>query len=248
MRKHIISSGYSLVLAIITQLLLAPLPCRAGSLLPLTLDPTSPVVLGINGTLSYDANTGLIHSTMDALTYNSSALPDGFAFFSGTAQATIDFYVNQAGTFDHNGAGTRLTGQLDLDGDGKIDVSSDASNPLLHGTVTAFGADVAGPPTRAFDGYFQIQGGELTQTIALSGGGTLFGGFPITGATGAFILFGENVTGGTLGDFTRNFSSSSVKGNIGIAVPEPGAQVMMLIGAAMLGMLHLMMRRASGRH
>jgi hypothetical protein len=50
------------------------------------------------------------------------------------------------------------------------------------------------------------------------------------GLTGGLLLDAENVTGGTLGDFTNNFYSSSVKPKIGVLVPEPRAIVSALTG------------------
>ena len=116
---------------------------------------------------------------------------------------------------------------------------------LLSGPITAFGADPPGPPTRAFNGFFLIQGGALTQTITLSGGGTVFGGFPVGGQPGGFLLLAENVTSGILGNFAQDFASTNGKSNIGVATPEPGAWILAGTGAATLAGWGRLRRRGS---
>jgi hypothetical protein len=225
-------------------LLITPI-CRASGPLNIDFDPNAPIILSIGGTLSYDAGSGKFHSESDALTYNSNNVPNGFATFTGTNppnKVIIDLNVNPDGSFNSNGTGIVITGSLDLDGDGTVDVSGGKSNPLLFGSITNFGSDPAGPPTVTFQGLFSIDGGQLTQDIPLSGGGSVFGGFP-KGGIGAFILFAENVTSGTLGDFSSSFSSNSVKDNEGVFIPEPATAALGLVGAAMLGLFGRVLRR-----
>src|SRR5262249_50143663 len=74
-----------------------------------------------------------------------------------------------------------------------------------------------------------IAGGLLTQPIPLSGGGTLPALFSV-GDPGVFFLDAENVTAGTLGDFTASFASTNVKSEVVAAVPEPPAWLLLLLG------------------
>jgi len=222
--------------------------CKAD-LLPFTLSSDHPVTLGINGTLTYDLATGQFHSETDLLTYSANFLPNGFVFYS-SGRTVIDLFVDTAGNRLPGGSGLTMTGELDLDEDGIDDVSGDAISPLLFGRVLAFGAEPAGPPTRVFNGLWEIEGGALTGPIALSGGGSVFGGFPQgTEPPGGFFLFAENASNGTLGDFTADFSSDSVKDNVGVPVPEPGSMALMLVGAALVGTIVRIRNRSarSGR-
>ena len=205
-------------LAVSLLLLLSPSIGRAD-FLPIILDPTKEIILDINGTLSYNATTGNFHSVSTALTYAPAPQASGFAFFAPGSKVTIDLFVKNSGGFNANGTGFNIKGSLDLDGDGNADVSGD----LLDGTITNFGAQPAGPPTWVSNGTFTVTGGMLTNNmIPLSGGGTWDGGFPV-GDTGGFFLYAEDVTQGTLGDFSHDFSSGNVKSNEGLAqtVPEP---------------------------
>jgi hypothetical protein len=158
-------------------------------------------------------------SALTRLTYNSPAVHGGFARFTGVGQTTIDLFVDHGGNFQISGTGFTLTGQVTLG-------AQTFNGTLLTGTITAFGADAAGPPTREFDGLFAVTGGQLTQNN---------GSFRV-GESPGFILFAENVTGGTLGDFTHAFSSSSVKGPAGptVSTPEPATLALALCGAGAL--------------
>ncbi len=214
--------------------------CHAG-LLNFQLNPNGPVVLGINGSLSFDSSTGEFSSTTVPLTFSSPTLPGGgFVRFSGATE-TIDLFVNSDGTFRGNGTGFDLTGALSIGG-------TNISGTLLTGSITDFGADSAGPPTLAFNGLFKITGGLLTAPIALDGGGTLPTQFPLGAAPGGFILFAETVASGTLGDFTSSFSSTSVKKNDGLvlaSVPEPATVWLLVIGlAAIIGFVGITKRTA----
>lgn len=226
-------------------LVLVPAGSCQGGLIQFSLDPNYPVILGINGSLTYNAATQQFHSETDLLTYSADFLPTGFVFFS-SGRTVIDLLADSAGNLVSGLAGLKMTGELDLDEDGTIDVAGDAATPLLFGQVLAFGAEAAGPPTRVFNGLWEIQGGKLTETIALSGGGSVFGGFPqgpSTSTFGGFFLFAENVTSGTLGDFTSDFSSDSVKDNVGVVTPEPTSLAMGLAGGSLLGAFGYVRRR-----
>jgi hypothetical protein len=227
-----------LALALGVTLLPAPSACRAD-LLPVTFAPGAPIVSGSNGSLSYNASTGDFHTTLMApsLVYAAPFVqPRGFAVFSGSF--TLDLLVDQAGNFVANGTGLTLTGNVTING-------ANFSGPLLTGTLTGFGAQAAGPPSLSFDGTYTITGGLLTQTKTGTGGSQVFGGYPL-GQAGGFILVAENVTGGTLGDFTQNFSSGSVKPQVGVLAPGPSAWALFLTGAVALAGWRGMRRTAAG--
>lgn len=201
-------------------------PGRAD-LLPIMLDSNKPVITGVNGTLTYNAMTGNFHSETAAVAYTSPAFPFG-SFSSG--MTTIDLNVDAAGNFVSSGTGLTTAGSLDLDGD-SID---DVSGTLLFGRVLNFGADAAGPPTVAFNGTFAVEGGALTQPILLSGGGMAAAEFVIGRDVGGFFIFAENVSSGTLGDFSADFSSDNTKDLIGAIVPEPASWLLGLVGVGTL--------------
>jgi hypothetical protein len=213
--------------------LLLPVSSARGDLLNFVLDPSSPIIFGINGNLAYNASTGDFQSKSTALTYSPAPQASGFALFSGTPKISIDLKVDNTGAFQSAGAGIHITGKLDLDGDGNADVSGD----LLDGVINNFGAQAAGAPTWLANGTFTITGGELTNSsIPLTGGGTWDGGFP-TGTLGGFYLYAENVSQGTLGDFTKNFSSTRVKSDVGL-VPEPSTWALAAAALAMLAFFY----------
>jgi hypothetical protein len=233
-------------------LIAAPV-CRAD-LVAFTSNPNYAVVVDSNGTLAYDASTGNFQSDSTPLSYTSpftvSNDGGGVAFFTGdgsTNDISVNLLVNPDGSFKGGGTGITITGSIDIDGDGIDDVVTSGPNtPLLTGDIYAFGAQAAGPPVIEFDGLFTITGGLLTQNVFLSGGGSTFGGFPL-GATGGFILNAENVTSGTLGDFTQDFSSDAVKATADVAtVPEPATSSFLLAGVALLWMMRHRTRRGPG--
>jgi hypothetical protein len=211
--------------------LLLLVPAVHAEILNITLNPTGQLIFSDNGSLSYNAATGNFHSESVAATYTPAPAPGGFAVFSGMATVTEDLFVDKNGKFVSNGIGLRVTGSLDLDGDGIIDVSGNNAHPLLFGEITNFGADAPGPPTRTFNGLFTIQGGTLTGVIPLSGGGTAKG-FPVGATNGGFFLFAESVTSGILGNFQADFSSDRVKDQEGLVLPEPSAWILASVGAA----------------
>lgn len=240
MKLHICPSRLGLMSALGALCLLAPSTGRAD-LLPVNFLPGAPVVSGSNGGLSYNALTEDFHVTLTgpSLIYAAPfVLPRGFAPISSGSLA-LDLMVDHNGAFVTNGTGLRLTGTVNVNG-------AVFTGTLLTGTITDFGSEAAGPPTRTFDGLFTITGGTLTATEAGSGGKPVFGGFP-AGGPGGFILSAENVTSGTLGDFTRDFSSSSVKPEVGVATPEPSSWVLLLTSALMLGAWQLRRKRLLAR-
>jgi hypothetical protein len=154
---------------------------------------------------------------------------------------TIDFFVDTSGKLVSNGLGFQVSGSLDFNGHGTV------TGVLLTGTIILFAAPPAGPPTQSFGGLFAITGGLLTQEIVLNDGETVFGGFPV-GALGGFFLSAENVTQGTLGDFTADFASTSVKDQAGIAgVPQPSSWALALLGSTEVGILDFIRRRRRKR-
>jgi hypothetical protein len=219
-----------LALALGIQCLLVPSIGRA-EFLSVNFQPGAPIISGSNGGLTYNTSTEdfKVALTGPSLVYAAPfVLPHGFALLSGSL--TIDLRVDDNGKFVSNGSGLELTGTGTINGA----VFGGNNNPLLTGTITDFGSQAAGPPSRSFDGFFTITGGALTQTETGSGGKPVSGGFPI-GGSGGFILSAENVTSGTLGDFSRDFSSSSVKPEVGVATPEPSSLALLLSAAVALG-------------
>jgi hypothetical protein len=234
--KRLNSVGPASVLAMSAIILLAA-PARSGygDLVNPGFVPNAPAIEADFANLSYNASTKVFDVSVNdpnLLTYFTQQFFPLGGFFDPAVPASLDInlLVDNNGNFKANGLGITLTGAIDVDGDGIDDVSG----TLLNGTVTAFGSQTAGPPTRSFDGLFDITGGLLSQTIDLSTGGTLFGGFPV-GATGGFLLAAENVTSGILGNFAASFSSDSVKVDpISTVVPEPGGLVLVLSGIVIL--------------
>jgi hypothetical protein len=193
-------AGPALAVALLS--LAAPPPCPAG-----------PVILNYNGRLTYDAGTGNFHSDLTPLSYTDDG---GVTLFTGPGATSIDLLVDHSGAFLSSGTGFQLTGTVHAGG-------MDFSGDLPHGPITAFAADLPGPPTRHFNGSFDITGGALT----------MLPDFP-AGSPSAFILYAEDVTVGTLGDFTHNFASDSVKGPGPAPAPEPAAWVLGLVGAGVV--------------
>jgi hypothetical protein len=216
---------FGIALAVGVYWLVAPPLCRAGPLLPLDFQPGAPNVSGSNGSLTYNAATGDFQAALTgaSLVYSApSVAPRGFVPFSGSLM--MDLTVDHNGNFVSNGTGLVLTGTVTING-------AIFTGTLLTAKITAFGADDAGPPTRAFDGLFEITGGALTTTQPGTGGQDVSGGFPV-GSLGGFMLSAEDVTSGTLGDFTRSFSSTTNKPLIGVLTPEPSTIALVLTGAA----------------
>ena len=204
----------AIALGALSLLLLAPPVARAGQLLDYT--PGLPSITALNGTLAYNASTGDFSSTSTAAFIVTSS---DFGFFDDSSMLNIDLIVKKDGDFVSNGTGLVLTGSVMVDGQA---YTGDASSPLLSGVITAFGSQVAGPPSLSFDGFFTVQGG------AMSG---LFG----VGSTSAFLLEAESVTSGILGDYQADFSSDSVKATVSTVTPEPATATLALIAAAVGG-------------
>jgi hypothetical protein len=207
-------------------------------LLPVNFAPGAPIVGGSSGGLTYTASTGELKMTLSGPTLTFAAPfvnnQNHFVFITG-GSLTIDLIVDQNGNLVSNGTGVTLTGTTTING-------ASFSGTLLTGTLTGFGAQPAGPPSFTFDGYFNITGGQLTTTKTGTGGSQVFGGFPL-GQLGGFLLDAENVTKGTLGDFTHDFTSTSIKPSVGVLAPEPGSLVLFLTGTLVLGGW----KRVSGR-
>jgi hypothetical protein len=215
---------------VLCALLLACGSSRAGGLIPITLDPNGPTIQGlIGGTLSYNASTGeFLSQTIPTVLSAGSLPPPPPTLFDFTGTTSIDLFVNTDGSFRGNGSGLSISGGTLTLGDGTT-----VTGPFLTGTITAFGAQPAGPPTLVFDGLFQVTGGSLTAPIALNGGGNLPAVFTV-GQTAGFIVNAENVTSGTLGDFMSSFSSNSVKDVEGAIVPEPWSVFQGLTGIGLV--------------
>jgi hypothetical protein len=226
-------------LALGIQLWVAPCSCRAG-FVPVIFQAGSPTVTGSNGGLSYKVSTGDFNVAVTAptLTLNGAFINPSTTHFAiiTSPRLVIDVLVDTNGNFVGNGTGVLLLGSVtfSLSDGGSVTFSgTSTANPLLSGSITAFGAPAAGPPSLTFDGLFTLTGGALTTTKTDSKGNPVFGGFPL-GGPGGFLLDAENVTGGTLGDFTHDFSSSSVKPTVGVVVPAPATLTLLLAGAAVL--------------
>jgi hypothetical protein len=216
------------VFPVVCALLLAAAPSWAGGLIPITLDPNGPTIQGVDGTLSYNAGTNEFQSQTTPAVLGASSLPSMLAFFDFTGTTTIDLFVNADGSFNRNGSGLSISGGTLTLSDGTV-----VSGPFLTGTITAFGADPPGPPTRNFDGLFDVLGGSLTAPIALNSGGSLPALFT-EGQTAGFFVSAEDVTSGTLGDFTSSFSSDSVKDEVGALIPEPSSLFLGLTGTGLV--------------
>lgn len=205
---------------------LAAPDARAGSL-NFNFDPNGPSLFAGSGTLSYNAATGEFQSTTTPLFYSSSKLSGSPFFFSNSQQLGIDLFVNSNGSFNKNGTGIDLSGTLTIGG-------TAISGTLLTGTVTAFGADPAGPPSLTFDVLFTVTGGLLTMPN---------GSVPTQFTSGEAVgieLMAEDVTSGTLGNFGANFASDSVRGSAGaLVVPVPEPSALALTAASAFGMLIL---------
>lgn len=229
MSKHSRSFSTLRVYPVVCALLLAAAPSRAD-LIPITLDPNGPTILGVFGSLSYNAGTGEFQSLTTPADLGAASLPNNMpAFFDFFGTTTIDLFVNTDGSFNRNGSGLSISGGSLTLPDGTV-----VSGPFLSGTITAFGADPRGPATRNFDGLFQVTGGSLTAPIALNSKGSLPALFTV-GQTGGFFVSAEDVTSGTLGDFTSSFSSDSVKDEEGaLIVPEPSS---LFVGLACTGLV-----------
>jgi hypothetical protein len=182
----------------------------------------------VGGTLSYDAGTGEFQSQTTPAVLGAASLPGMLALFDLTGTTTIDLFVNPDGSFNRNGSGLSISGGTLSLSDGTV-----VSGPFLTGTITDFGADPPGPPTRNFDGFFQVSGGSLTAPIALVGGGSLPALFAV-GQIAGFLVSAEDATSGTLGDFRSSFSSDSVKDEIGAIVPEPSSLSLGMAGTGLV--------------
>ena len=239
MRRNI-STGLAGIVCAAGLLLLGPdRPCDAD-LLNFQFDPNGPTILATNGSLSYDASTGEFQGTSLPLTLTSPLLPgSGFVRFSGDPQLSFDLFVNPDGTFQKDPDGFNLTGTLSIGG-------TNISGTLLSGDFTAFGADPAGPPTWVANALVDTTGGLLTQPTLLADGTTLPTLFPAGGAPLGIDFFVENVTSGTLGDFTESFSSGKVKVQGGpTLVPEPPSWAIAAIGLVVLSLFTLIRKRTA---
>jgi hypothetical protein len=203
-----------------------PSSCRAD-LIPFNFLPGGPTFTSAAGTLTYNATTGEYQVSSPALTLNASYLPRGFATITGGTIST-DLFVDQNGNFASNGTGLVITGTVTVNG--KVISGPTAADPLLRGTITAFGSQAPGPPTLTMNSLFRVSGGELT--VPGTSPNPSIAVFPLN-SPGGIIINAENVTSGILGNYSQNFSSSSAKLTPGsIPVPEPGAWALGLLATA----------------
>jgi hypothetical protein len=240
-----IISNYVLGIVCATGLLLLvpDRPCFGQGLLDFQFDPNGPLILGINGSLDYNASTGEFSGTSLPLTLSSSTLPGGESFvrFSGNPQLSFDLFVNPNGTFQKDPDGFNLSGTLSIGG-------TKISGTLLSGNFTAFGAESPGLPTWVANALVTPTGGLLTQAQTLANGSTLPPQFPIRGLSIGIDFFAENVTSGTLGDFTQSFSSSSIKDDTGLTMaPEPATWMLWTVAIAILSVFGFVTKRGTRR-
>jgi hypothetical protein len=234
MRRHRVLQFLALVLGI--YLGLAPSVSRAGLL---TLQESSPDIMGDSGLapvnpqnasafdlLSYFVSSGEFTSTGPALSITEN---NGLFAFINSGMITIDLYVDSSGNFFSSGTGVTVTGDIDIG-------NTDVSGTLLQGTITAFGAEPAGPATWSANGLFTISYGLLTQTQ-----GTLPALFTV-GQQAGFTVSSEYSYGGNsnpgeslfLGDFTQDFYGTSDKPEVFNLVPVPPTLQLILLGGGLL--------------
>ncbi len=222
--------------------LLLPATGRADYL-PIQYDPNGPTIdsawgNGMEGTLTYNSTTGQFHSESVPL---SITRLDPFLlgqFSSGTV--SIDLKVDKNGNFVSNGTGYLLTGEMDFYDPTYTNVietvGDSTTNPvLLSGDFTAFGlapGSTAGDDTVQFNALFQVTGGLLTtQPLTENNNSPLYSVNEVLGV----MIFAENTQNSpSLGEFSADFSSDSVKADAGPVVPVPPAAVLALTGAAVL--------------
>jgi hypothetical protein len=205
--------------------------------LPIALDPNKASVLGFDGSLNYTASSGQLQNLASEMNFSG---PSGSGSIS-SGTLSLNLKVDNSGKLVNGGSQIiQISGSADLDGDSVPDVTG----TLLTGTIKAFGPQAAGPPTWSFNALFSIDGGLLTQSmIPLSGGGSTPSPFPL-GQFGVILLSAENVTSGTLGKFTQDFSSDSVKTDVGnLLTPEPAAAVQLVCGSLILSSLFFFRRK-----
>jgi hypothetical protein len=210
--------------------------CHGGGLLPFQFDPDGPMISTASGSLSYDASTGEFSGSVVPLALSSALLPgSGVATFSSDSRLRFDFFVNPDGTFRSDPDGFNLTGTLTLNlPDG---TTPRISGTLLSGDFYAFGAEPEGPPTWVANALMDPTGGQLSTPQTIGDGFTLPALFPIGGAPVGIVFSVADVAGGTLGDFTRSFSSDSVGAQVGAAsVPEPASAMLGMLAIAVLGL------------
>jgi hypothetical protein len=199
--------------------------CRAGGLLNFQLNPEGPIIGLGSGTLNYNALTGEFSGTMVPLTYSSPNLPgNGTGTFSSNSLFTFTFYVNSDGSFRSDPDGFNLMGTLTLNG---LNPPVHLSGSLLSGDFYDFGAEPPGPPEWVSNALVNPTGGLLTAPQQMVGVPVQF---PLTGPPIGIDFFVNNVTSGTLGDFTQSFTSSDVSGVFGQVIPEPATWVPATIG------------------
>jgi hypothetical protein len=218
-------------LALVLPVLL-PFTSARADLVGVEFDPGQPSILSFQGSVTYSAASQTFHSDMTPLTFSAPFVAGGFTPFTGTGKTSIDLLVDSNGAFVANGTGVSVTGSVNINGTGYTGTDAD---PLLFGHIISFGAEAAGPPTRLFDGLFVVDGGELIGA----------GGFFI-GEKAGFIIYAENVTTGTLGDFKQDFKSTTDKSELGPVIPEPRT---LFLGCLALGLFagYGLLRKAAFR-
>jgi hypothetical protein len=115
-----------------------------------------------------------------------------------------------------------ITGALDLDGDGVLDVAG----TLLTGEIAAFGANDQGPGV--FEFVFDLTGGLLNGNLfALPQAGVVLGADGNSTYAGNFDSSFSNLMGGFAGTGTGSADTAPI--------PEPGT--LLLLGSGIAGLV-----------
>jgi hypothetical protein len=237
------------VLSVVALGSAAERPCRAD-LIPITFDPSKPIVNSLDiaglGSLTYNATTHEFSHTGTLAQLTGTMLAGSPVTITSPPTpptVSLDLFVDNSGSFLANGTGFLLRGTVTING--TVVAGTTAADPLLAGTITAFGAQGPMPPTWTASALFTATGGELTRPLPAIGGGSIVL-FPV-GSAGGAILAVENVTSGILGNFAANFSSNRIKDLEGILVPEPPSMTLALLAIVGIAGWHQLWKRGPFR-